>query len=125
MHNLHFLLVNGDSAQDAASTVETAINDWGTENNWRRIGGIASEDGKDDVENHDDGGWPLSFLDTENVPKEGTYFSRAVAYLHSMFKEPVTLNYAPHGQCQDIRSAITALTSVLSDFNPDTGDTIT
>jgi hypothetical protein len=73
MHNLHFLLINADSAADAASETESLILDWGNENNWRSVGGIASEDGSDDVENKDDGCWGLSFLDEEEgIPKEGS-----------------------------------------------------
>jgi hypothetical protein len=90
MHNLHFILIKADSAEDAASDAENLIVDWGNENNWRTVGGVAAEDGSDDIENHDDGGWGLTFLDEDkNVPKEGTYFSRAVAYLLSDIKEPL------------------------------------
>jgi len=122
MHNLHLILVNADSAEEAASTVENEILHWGDENNWRRIGGIASEDGKDDVENHDSARWPLLFLDGEDMPKEGTYFSRMVAYLHAIIREPVTFPYRPYETYPDIRSALPALADVLRDFNPDTGD---
>lgn len=54
MHTLHFILINADSAQDAATSAEGAILHWGDENNWRSIGGIASEDGTDDIDNHED-----------------------------------------------------------------------
>ncbi len=95
MHNLHFILIKADAATDAAFEAENLILDWGDENNWRCVGGIASEDGSDDIENHDDGRWGLSFLDgEEGIPKEGTYFSRAVAYLHREITEPVT--FLPH-----------------------------
>ena len=90
MHNLHFLLIKADSAADAASEVESLILDWGNENNWRSIGGVASEDGSDDIENHDDGRWGLSFLDVEEgIPRDGTYFRRAVAYLHHRIAAPL------------------------------------
>ena len=36
MHNLHFILINADSAAEAASGVENEILDWSDENNWRR-----------------------------------------------------------------------------------------
>ncbi len=59
MHTLHFLLINADSAAEAAAEASDEISDWGNENNWRRIGGIASEDGLDDVENAEGGRWDL------------------------------------------------------------------
>jgi hypothetical protein len=90
MHNLHFLLIKADSAAEAASEAESLILDWGDDNNWRTVGGVASEDGSDDIENHDDGRWPLSFLDRqEGIPREGTNFSRAVAHLHRQIAEPL------------------------------------
>ena len=62
MHTLHFLLVMAESALDAASEAESTISDWGDCNNWHCIGGIASEDGIDDIENHEDARWGLSYL---------------------------------------------------------------
>ena len=44
MHNLHFIRVKADNPTDACNTVETTIEDWGTENNWRNIGGCVSSD---------------------------------------------------------------------------------
>ena len=44
MHNLHFCVVNASSPQEACDAVETEISEWGTENNWRTIGGCISED---------------------------------------------------------------------------------
>lgn len=122
MHNHHFILVKADSAAEAASTVESELLEWGNDNNWRTIGGIASEDGSDDVENHEGAGWPLSFLDgEEDVPKEGTYFSRAVAYVRHSITEPISLIYMPDLAYPDLRSAFKALSNSLRDFNPDTG----
>src|SRR5262249_15532871 len=62
MHTLHFILINADSAQEAASSAESEILNWGNDNNWRSIGGVASEDGTDDIDNHEGARWPLSFL---------------------------------------------------------------
>lgn len=44
MHNLHYVVVKAETAEDAVSEVETMISDWGTENNWRSFGGCVSED---------------------------------------------------------------------------------
>ncbi len=113
MHNLHFILIKADSAAKAASKAENLILDWGNENNWRCVGGIASEDGSDDIENHDEGAWGLSFLDAkEGIPKEGTYFSRAVAYLHREITEPVT----------ELPSKLLEFSDKLRAFDPQHGD---
>lgn len=124
MHNLHFLLINADSAKDAASEADSLILDWGNDNNWRRIAGVASEDASDDIENHDDGRWGLSFLhDEAGIPTEGTYFSRAVACLHREITEPVTLPWGPCSTHPDLRSALGELSDTLSAFDPDCGNT--
>ena len=44
MHNLHYIRVKADNPKDACNTVENTIEDWGTENNWRSIGGCVSSD---------------------------------------------------------------------------------
>jgi hypothetical protein len=124
MHNLHFKLIKADSAADAASEAENLMFDWGDENNWRCVGGIASEDGSDDIDNHEDGGWGLSFLDAEaGVPKEGTYFSRAVAYLHRQIAYPVIFPATPRSTHPDLNSAICELSDQLRAFDPERGDT--
>jgi hypothetical protein len=122
MHNLHFILIKADSATDAASEAENLIVDWGDEDNWRRVGGVASEDGSDDIENHGNGRWALSFLDAEEgVPREGTYFSRAVAYLHQEITEPVAQPSTPLGAHPDLRAAIAELGDALRAFDPEHG----
>jgi hypothetical protein len=124
MHNLHFLLINADTAADAASEADSIILNWGDENNWRSVGGIASEDGSDDVSNHEDGRWALSFLDDEDgIPKTGTYFSRAVAYLQREIANPVTLPVTPHSTHPDLASSLRELGDRLRAFDPQTGDT--
>jgi hypothetical protein len=110
MHNLHFLLIKADSAADAASEVESLILDWGNENNWRSVGGVASEDGSDDIENHDYGRWGLSFLDKEEgIPRDGTHFRRAVAYLHHRIAEPLA----------QVRPALAGFSDELRAFDPE------
>lgn len=102
MHNLHFILIKADSATDAATEAENAILDWGNDNNWHCIGGIAAEDGSDDIENHADGSWGLSFLEEEKaIPREGTYFSRAVAFLIAEITEPLTDLFAKLRELSD------------------------
>ena len=113
MHNLHFILIKADSAEEAASEAENLILDWGNENNWRSVGGVAAEDGADDIENHDDGAWGLSFLnDDKDVPKEGTYFSRAVAYLQSLIIAPLA----------DFPSRLVEFSDKLRAFDPQAGN---
>src|SRR3954463_10209980 len=86
MHNLHLLLIHADSAKAAAAEATRLIEDWGGENNWRRVGGVASEDGSDDIENHEHGRWGLSFLDTDQGRPEGTPFRRASAWLRLLIR---------------------------------------
>jgi hypothetical protein len=117
-------LIKADSAAEAAAEAENLILNWGDENNWRSIGGVASEDGSDDIENHQEGCWGLSFLDEkEGIPKEGTYFSRAVAYLHRRISEPVDLPFAPYTTHPNFTSALNELSDALSEFDPDRGNT--
>jgi hypothetical protein len=124
MHNLHFILIKADAATAAAFEAENLILHWGDENNWRCVGGVASEDGSDDIENESDGRWGLSFLDGEEViPKEGTYFSRAVAYLQLHLTEPVTFAFAPYSTHPNPGSAIRELGDRLRAFDPDLGNT--
>lgn len=124
MHNLHFVMVKADSAQDAANNVESAISSWGNENNWRSIGGIASEDGAEDVENYADARWGLSYLDEENnALEEGNYFSKTTAHIRAMITQNVSLRNL-HGDYADIGSAVTALSDKLKQFRSenDAGD---
>ena len=120
MHALHFLLINADSATQAADEALNEIADWGNENNWRRIGGIASEDGLDDIDNADGGRWGLSFLDhKEPSTGSGTAFERSVAYLLGLLEEPITLNdLSTHAS---LEGAVTHLVAKLQaiDFDVD------
>ena len=123
MHNLHFILLNADTATEAAGEADSLILHWGDENNWRCVGGVASEDGSDDIDNHGDGGWGLSFLnDEEGIPKEGTHFSRAVAYLHRQIAEPVVFPATTHSTHPDLDSALRELSDRLRAFDPARGD---
>jgi hypothetical protein len=51
MHNLHLVVVKDETPEDACRQVESFIEDFGNENNWRCIGGCVSED--NEVYNHD------------------------------------------------------------------------
>jgi len=125
MHTLHFILINADSAQEAATSMEEEILQWGDDNNWRSIGGIASEDGTDDIENHDDARWPLSFLDDEEgLPKDGTYFQRAITYLKQSITDPITLRYSPYSEYPDMRAALHAIADQLYAFDPAIGSSL-
>lgn len=57
MHNLHLFVIKSESPDEACSTVETLIEDFGNENNWRTICGCVSE--HDEVYiNDEDGRYP-------------------------------------------------------------------
>jgi hypothetical protein len=122
MHNLHFILLYADSAAEAAQEADSLILHWGDENNWRCIGGVASEDGSDNIENHDNGRWGLSYLDHVGVPPKDA-FSRAVAFLHSNVADPVIFPVTPHSTHRDLASALRDLGDRLRAFDPQSGDT--
>ena len=123
MHNVHFILVNADSAGEAARTVEREIAHWGDENNWSAIGGIASEDGTDDLETHESTIYPLSFLDDEaGLPQGINYFQRAVAYVKLQTDEPVWLRHGGHAPCASIKDAVAAVAGRLLAFDTENGE---
>jgi hypothetical protein len=124
MHNLHFLLIRADSATDAASEADSLTLYWGDENNWRRVGGVASEDGAGDIENHQQGRWGLTFLDdADAISTHQTYFSRAVAFLQRRITEPITLPFAPHSTHLDPALALRELSDRLAVFDANQGNT--
>jgi hypothetical protein len=55
MHNLHLVTIVADSPEDACAEVESFIEDFGNENNWRTICGCVSEN--DEVHSTEDGRW--------------------------------------------------------------------
>jgi hypothetical protein len=124
MHNLHLILIKADSAEEAATQADNLIPDCDDENKSHRVGGVASEDGIDDVDNYDFARWSLSFLDEEDgIPSEGTYFARAVAYLHRQISDPVILPFGPNSTHPDATSALRELSNSLSAFDADRGNT--
>lgn len=44
MHNLHFVVVNAETAKQACDTAESHIDGFGTEDNWKTICGCVSEE---------------------------------------------------------------------------------
>ena len=71
MHNLHLVVVYAETPEDACINVEDSLMDFGTENNWRCIGGCVSEDN----EIHDDDGdsrWYPSYTDNEGNKPYGS-----------------------------------------------------
>ena len=44
MHNLHYVRVIANSGEEACQKAESALMDYGTENNWRTMCGAVSED---------------------------------------------------------------------------------
>jgi hypothetical protein len=93
MHNLHLVVLKAEDAQDACDTVESQIEDYGNENNWRTICGCVSED--NEVYIHDKSGrYPPEANETIEsinamvrkwVNSEGSFSGAAIAKLK---KEP-------------------------------------
>lgn len=118
MHNLHFLLVRADAATDAAAKAANLILHWGDENNGRCVGGIASEDGHDDIENYEDGRWGLSDLESYDAPMGETPFARAAAWIRREIAQPLKLSDSPDTQHPDAASALRALGNRIAAFDP-------
>ena len=115
MHNLHFLLVQASSAREAAQTAECLVADWGDENNWRSIGGVASEDGEDDLENVGDARWGLSDL-PEGL---GMAFARSLTWVRQAINDPIVLEYPPFTECPTLTDALHAVALMLKAFSPE------
>lgn len=65
MHNLHLVRVKANSGEEACNRVETAIMDFGNENNWRTICGAVSED--NEVYDSGDGRYRPAENDLTNI----------------------------------------------------------
>ena len=74
MHNLHVCVVRSSSAEEAERVVESAIESWGDENNWRTICGSLSEDGV--VHLTGEGRYPPD--EDETVEKLNAWFTELV-----------------------------------------------
>jgi hypothetical protein len=123
MHNVHFILINADSAKDAAIDAENEILEWGTDNNWRSIGGVASEDGTDDLECYESKGYPLSFLDDlEGIPKGGSCFERTVAYVKQMIGDPIQLYNGSYPPAANMKEALALICERLTAFDTENGN---
>jgi hypothetical protein len=70
-HFLHFCKIREASAAQAAEAVLTEISDWGTDDNWRVVGGVCSEDNLDNIENLGGGRWSLDSIEETINPKKG------------------------------------------------------
>ena len=46
MHNIHYVRTYANNAQNACNFVESEIESWGDENNWRTICGAVNKKGK-------------------------------------------------------------------------------
>jgi len=51
MHNLHLVSVKADNGKDACQIVESALTDWGNENNWRSI--LGAIDRNNNITDHE------------------------------------------------------------------------
>lgn len=90
MHNLHYVVIEASSGQEACDGVESAIESWGDENNWRAICGAVSANGV--IHNCGDGRWePEAMTEVENnvqnwvfgVPWNKSQFEDALAKVNA------------------------------------------
>lgn len=70
MHNLHLIVVKAKTGKEACQNVESEIQDFGDENNWRTICGAVAEDDK--VYIHDKSGRFLPTKDRNTIAKINT-----------------------------------------------------
>ncbi len=92
--NLHFCVVRAESAQSAGKIIDSHIQqEFAGYDNYYSIGGIASEDGSDDLVCYHDtmSPFPLTTLDDIGVPKEGTYFARVIKWVRKSLPTPEKL----------------------------------
>ena len=92
--NLHFCVVRAESVQSAGKIIASHIQqEFGGYDNYYTIGGIASEDGSDDLVCYHDtmSPFPLITLDDIGVSKEGTYFARVIKWVSKSLPPPEKL----------------------------------
>ena len=92
--NLHFCVVRAESAQSAGKIIASHIQqEFRGYDNYYTIGGIASEDGSDDLVCYHDtmSPFPLTTLDDIGVPKEGTYFARVIKWVRKSLPTPADI----------------------------------
>ena len=86
MHNLHFVRIKSDNIKEACETVQTEIEDWGTENNWKTICGAVSKNG--DSFNCGEGRWEPNLNDVKDMmndiySKTDKHYQKAIDMLIS------------------------------------------
>ena len=117
MHNLHYIVIKAESAEDAAESALLEIQNWGNENNWRSVGGVASEDGKDLIENHQDARWGLSYLVPDVPELQPRYFQWGIQKIWDRIHQPITLPYRPRGEAATIKNALAIIAGDLLTFD--------
>jgi len=76
MHNLHFVVVKADTAKEACKEVESEIQDFGNENNWRTICGCVSS--KNKTFNYEDGRWSPTDESLNSIKKINKFISEQI-----------------------------------------------
>jgi hypothetical protein len=153
MHNVHFIVIRAESAEDAAASALAEIHNWGDEDNWRLVGGVVAEnieipknhdtnntitshdtqktrdvlnaqDTSECIENHQNGRWGLSWLETlDGLQAQNTYFARALAYCHYLIQGSITLPWEPFTEVGEVKAAFATLCRCLLEFDLEQGDT--
>ena len=70
-HNLHLVVIKANTPKDACNSVESFIEDWGTDNNWRTICGCVSENNEVFVNTtpFGSGRWDVTHKDSNTIAK--------------------------------------------------------
>ncbi len=123
MHNLHYIIIKADNAADAAESALLEIQDWGDENNWRSVGGVASEDGTDLIENHQDARWGLSSLRPDDAsPDDNSYFAWGLAEIWEKIEGNIELPYSPYSKSYDLQVTTQGIALELLDSDTANAD---
>ena len=72
MHNLHFVRTKAKGPKTAIIDVESAIENWGNENNWRRVFGCVNKRGKKTIVDREARWTYITYKDTKKI-LEDTY----------------------------------------------------
>jgi len=72
MHNLHFVRTKAKGPKTAIIDVESAIEGWGDENNWRRVFGCVNKRGKKTIVDKEARWTYITYKDTKKI-LEDTY----------------------------------------------------
>ena len=73
MHNLHFVRTEAKGPKTAIIDVESAIENWGNENNWRRVFGCVNKRGKITIVDEESRWADITYKQTKGILEKAYY----------------------------------------------------